>query len=135
MDREAWRLQPVRSQRVGQNGFSFSVGYSKTRFSHHFCGPKPLTRDFPGGSDGKQSVYNAGNPSSSPGLGRSPGEGDGNPLQDYCLENPMEEAGRLQSMGTQRDRTERLHFLWAPLLILVLLLFLPHLQLFPSLEF
>ena len=90
---------------------------------------------FPGGSDSKVSVYSVGDPGSSPGLGRSPGEGDGNPLQDYCLENPMEEAGRLQSMGTQRDRTERLHFLWAPLLILVLLLFLPHLQLFPSLEF
>ena len=45
---------------------------------------------FPGGSDGKASVYNAGNPGSSPGLGRSPGEGNGNPLQDYCLENPMD---------------------------------------------
>ena len=90
MDREAWRLQPVGSQRVRQNGFSFSVGYSKTRFSHHFCGPKPLTRDFPGGSDGKESVYNVGDPGSSPGLGRSPGEGNGNPLQYYCLEKPMD---------------------------------------------
>ena len=42
------------------------------------------------GSDGKASVYNAGDPGSSPGLGRSPGEGNGNPLQDYCLENPMD---------------------------------------------
>ena len=46
--------------------------------------------DFPGGSDGKASVYNAGDPGSSPGLGRSPGEGNGNPLQYYCLENPMD---------------------------------------------
>ena len=46
--------------------------------------------DFPGGSDGKASVYNAGDPGSIPGLGRSPGEGNGNPLQDYCLENPMD---------------------------------------------
>ena len=45
---------------------------------------------FPGGSDGKASVYNAGDPGSSPGLGRSPGEGNSNPLQYYCLENPME---------------------------------------------
>ena len=45
---------------------------------------------FPGGSDGKASVYNAGDPASIPGLGRSPGEGNGNPLQDYCLENPMD---------------------------------------------
>ena len=41
-------------------------------------------------SDGKVSVYNAGDPGSIPGLGRSPGEGNGNPLQDYCLENPMD---------------------------------------------
>ena len=46
--------------------------------------------DFPGGSDGKASVYNAGDQGSSPGLGRSPGEGNGSPLQYYCLENPMD---------------------------------------------
>ena len=46
--------------------------------------------DFPGGSDGKVPVYNAGDPGSIPGLGRSPGEGNGNPLQYYCLENPMD---------------------------------------------
>ena len=46
--------------------------------------------DFPGGSDGKESAYNAGDPGSIPGLGRFPGEGNGNPLQDYCLENPMD---------------------------------------------
>ena len=45
---------------------------------------------FPGGSDGKAFVYISGDPGSSPGLGRSPGEGNGNPLQDYCLENPMD---------------------------------------------
>ena len=49
-----------------------------------------LYLDFPGGSDGKASVYNEGDPGSIPGLGRSPGEGNGNPLQDYCLENPMD---------------------------------------------
>ena len=43
-----------------------------------------------GGSDSKASVYNAGDPDSIPGSGRSPGEGNGNPLQYYCLENPME---------------------------------------------
>ena len=47
-------------------------------------------KDLPGGSDGKASVYNAGDPDSSPGLGRSPGEGNGNPLQYCCLENPMD---------------------------------------------
>ena len=45
---------------------------------------------FLGGSDGKVSAYNAGDPSSIPGLGRSLGEGNGNPLQYSCLENPMD---------------------------------------------
>ena len=46
--------------------------------------------DFPGGSDGKVSVYNAGDLGSIPGMGRSPGEENGNLLQHYCLENPMD---------------------------------------------
>ena len=46
--------------------------------------------DFPGGSDGKASVYNAGDLGSIPGLGRSLGEGNGNPLQYSCLENPTD---------------------------------------------
>ena len=45
---------------------------------------------FPGGSDGKASAYNEGDPSSIPGSGRSPGEGNGNPLQFSCMENPMD---------------------------------------------
>ena len=44
----------------------------------------------PCGSDSKASVYKAGDPGSIPGLGRSPGEGNGNPLQYYCLENLMD---------------------------------------------
>ena len=43
-----------------------------------------------GGSDGKESACNAGDLSSIPGLGRSPGEGNGNPLQYSCLENPKD---------------------------------------------
>ena len=46
--------------------------------------------DFPGGSDSKASAYNAGDPGSIPGLGRSSGKGNGNPLQHSCLENPMD---------------------------------------------
>ena len=49
-----------------------------------------VTLGFPGGSDGKASVYNPGDPGSITGLGRSPGEGNSNPLQDYYLENPMD---------------------------------------------
>ena len=46
--------------------------------------------DFPGGSDGKASAYNAGDLGSIPELGRFPGEGNDNPLQYSCLENPMD---------------------------------------------
>ena len=45
---------------------------------------------FPGGSDGKESDYNGGDLDSIPGLGISPGEGNSNPLQYPCLENPMD---------------------------------------------
>ena len=50
---------------------------------------------FPVGSDGKESGYNAGNPGSIPGSGRSPGEGNGNPLQYSCLKNSMDRNGIL----------------------------------------
>ena len=50
----------------------------------------PLPRGFPGGSDGKASAYNAGDPGLIPGSGRSSGEGNGDPLQYSCLENPMD---------------------------------------------
>ena len=49
-----------------------------------------LPMGFPGGSDGKESTCNAGDPGLIPGLGRSSGKGNGNLLQDSCLENPME---------------------------------------------
>ena len=46
--------------------------------------------DFPGGSDSKVSACNVGDLGSTPGLGRSPGAGNGNPLQYSCLKNPMD---------------------------------------------
>ena len=50
-----------------------------------------LPIDFPGGLDGKASAYNAGDLGSIPGSGRSPGEGNGYPLQYSCLENSTEQ--------------------------------------------
>ena len=47
-------------------------------------------RGFPGGSNGKESTCNAGDLGLIPGSGRSPGEGNGNPLQYSCLGNPMD---------------------------------------------
>ena len=56
------------------------------------------------GSDSKVSVYNAGDLGSIPGSGKFPGEGNGNPLQYSCLENPMDRGAwcRLLSMRSQR---------------------------------
>ena len=73
---------------------------------------------FPGGLEGKASAHNARDLGSIPGSGRSPGEGNGNPLPYSCLENPMDgEACRLQSMvgyslwgRKELDMTERLNF-------------------------
>ena len=45
---------------------------------------------FPGNSDSKESAYNAAEPGSIPGSGRSPGEGNGNPLPYSCLENSLD---------------------------------------------
>ena len=57
---------------------------------------------FPGGSYGKESSCNAGDLGSIPGLGRSPGEGNGNPLHILTWRIPWtEKSGRLQSMGSQ----------------------------------
>ena len=63
---------------------------------------------FPGGSDCKESVRNAGDLGSIPGLGRSPGGGHGNPLQCSCLENPLDRgAWRAAVHGVAgSDRTE-----------------------------
>ena len=52
----------------------------------HFLTPQ----SFPGSSDGKASACNVGDPGLIPGLGRSPREGNGNPLQYSCLENPTD---------------------------------------------
>ena len=52
--------------------------------------PKGVFSSYPSGSDDKESAYNARDPGSIPGLGRSPGGGNGNTLQYSCLENFMD---------------------------------------------
>ena len=79
---------------------------------------------FPGGSDGKESACNAGDPGSIPGSGRSPGEGNGNSLQYSRLENPTaEEPGGLQSIGAQKSDTaeqlKHMRDLWPESLIIL----------------
>ena len=62
--------------------------------------------DLPGSSDGKATASNAGDLGSIPGWGRSPGEGNGNPLQYSCLENPMDRAAwQATAHGVAKSRT------------------------------
>ena len=61
--------------------------------------------DFPGDSDGKESAYNAGDSGSIPGLGRSPEEENGYPLQYSCLENSMDR-GAWQAKGVTKSPTQ-----------------------------
>ena len=79
----------------------------------------PLSfQGFTGGSEVKASACNVGDPGSIPGLGRSPGEGNGNPFQYSCLVNPMDGGalwatvhGVAKSRGRKESvTTERLHF-------------------------
>ena len=66
-----------------------------------------LTLGFPGGSDGKESAFSVGDPESIPESGRSPAEGNGNPLQYTCLENPMDgEAWPVKVHGVAKTRTQ-----------------------------
>ena len=65
-----------------------------------------LSWDFPGGSEIKASACNVGDLGSIPGLGRSPGEGKGNPLQYSCLENPMDRGAWWATVhGVAKSRT------------------------------
>ena len=83
--------------------------------------------DFPGGSEGKESACNAGDLGSIPGLGRSPGEGNGNPLQCSCLENPMDRgAWRAADRGRREsDVTEHISVCTSLLLSQFVLRLLP----------
>ena len=66
---------------------------------------------FPGGSDCKESACNAGDPGSIPGSGRSPGEGNGNPLQYSCLGNPTDrEAWQAIIHGVAKSWTQLSNF-------------------------
>ena len=67
----------------------------------------PVNQGSPRGSGGKEPACNAGDLGSIPGSGRSPGEGNGNPLQYSCLENPMDrEAWRAAVHGVTKSQTQ-----------------------------
>ena len=74
---------------IGSVFIELSVPYFKLCIDHKYPSHLPLVRliqGFPGGSDGKESTHNTGDLGLIPGLGRSPGEGNGYPLQYSCLE-------------------------------------------------
>ena len=71
-------------------------------------------RGFPDGSEDKESACNAGDPGSILGLGRSPGEGNGNPLQYSCLENPMDRGAWWDTVhGVAKSQTRLSDFTFA----------------------
>ena len=69
---------------------SWHLGLTAVVYSTYFSTCLLSASCFPGGSDGKVSPYNVGDLGSIPGLGRSPGESNGIPLQYSCLENPTD---------------------------------------------
>ena len=72
---------------------------------------KVCTHFFPGGSEVKASASNVGDQGSIPGSGRSPGEGNGNPLQHSCLENPMDRGAWWATVhGVPKSRTRLSNF-------------------------
>ena len=73
-----------------QNTSCKMLGWMKHKLESRLPGEILITSDFPGGSDGKAYAYNSGDSGSIPELGRSAGEGNGNPLQYSYLENPID---------------------------------------------
>ena len=74
-------------------------------------------KGFPGGSEVKASACNAGDPGSIPRLGRSPGEGNGNPLQYSCLENPMDRGAWWAAVhGVTKSQTQLSNFTFQAIL-------------------
>ena len=97
-----WTEEPGRLQSMGSQ-----------RVKHNLV----TKQGFPHSSVGKESTCNAGDLGSIPGLGRSPGEGNANPLQYSCLGNSMDRGAWRLSLGSQEsDTTEQLplfHFHFA----------------------
>ena len=85
-----------------------------------------FTLGFPGGSDGKEFACNVGDLGLIPGLGRSPGEGNGYPLQCSCLENPMDRgAWQATVHGVAESDVTDFRFYYLEALFLFFCLFLP----------
>ena len=89
---EMWDLKPKTSRRKHRQYYQYvfwSASSGKRNKSHSKQIGLDQTHGFLGGSGGRESSCSAGDPDSILGLGKSPGEGNGNPLQYSCLENSM----------------------------------------------
>ena len=107
---QAWKIRGVLLQSAcqGDTATSGKQVHCAEKKQARFWGQdfRDDTRGFPGGSEVKASASNAGDPGLIPGQGRSLGEGNGNPLQYSCLENPMDgEAQQVTVHGVTKSRT------------------------------
>ena len=84
-----------------QKGWDVHIGMTDS-----FCYTIEMNMGVPGGSDGKESACNAGDEGLIPGSGRTPGVGNGNPLQYFCLENSMDRgAWQATDHGVAKSQT------------------------------
>ena len=83
------RVPPTHSSILAEKSGGYSL-WGRRELDKMIVQLNTFTLGFPGGSDSKVSARNVGDLGSIPGLGRSPGEGNGNPLQYSCLENSMD---------------------------------------------
>ena len=94
-----WRRQLYKQSAATQYGVAMEHSFLKKENAWE-------QRGFPGGSDRKESARNVGDPTTIPGPGRSPGEGNGNPFQYSCLENSMDrDTWRATVHGVEKSRT------------------------------
>ena len=101
----------------------------------YISSPLEYTLGFPAGSEVKASACNAGDPGSIPGSGRSSGEGNGNPLQYSCLENPMDRGAWYPIVhGVPKSRTQWSSFTWLDLTIHYSFLTVPFTEMYFSLQ-
>ena len=86
-----WRKKKAWALLVGIYNDEFTVeNIMKLPYDSAIWKDIRIPMGLPGSSDGKASAYNVGDSGSTPGSGRFPAEGNGNPLQYSCLENPMD---------------------------------------------
>ena len=111
-----WSL-PLRRQMDGQDTNLQSLWLDMSFYSDPWAGN--LKSYMPDGSDGKASAYSAEDLGSIPGSGRSPGEGNGNPLQYSCLENPMDRGAwwaTVHGVAKSQTRLSNFFFILVPTL-------------------